>query len=62
MEKDTKLYRVEIGYLSRSAGDSQNWRKVTVLAKDAFGAIKKVELSKNEYIVAAEVVDVVEIQ
>ena len=62
MEKDTKLYKVEIGMLDGKAGDVQNWRSINVLATDAVEAIRKPKLKKHEYIVAVDVIALVDAQ
>ena len=60
--KDTKLYRVEIGYQDTKTGDVRNWMSRNVIAKDVPDAIRKVKLHKREYIAAAEVIANVEVQ
>jgi len=60
--KDTKLYKVEIGYQDRKSGDVQNWMNRNVIARDAPEAIRKVKLHKREYIVAVNMTSLVDIQ
>lgn len=60
--KDTKLYKVAIGYQYRKSGDVQNWMSRNVVAKDVPGAIRKVKLSKREYIADVSMLSTVDVE
>lgn len=60
--KDTKLYRVEIGYQNAKSGDMQNWMSRNVIARDVPEAIRKVKLSKREYVAAVNMLSTIDVQ
>lgn len=60
--KDTKLYRVEIGYQDRKSGDMLNWMSRNVIARDAPEAIRKTKLMKREYVVSVSMTAGVDVQ
>lgn len=60
--KDTKLYRVELGFVDDEGGDSHNWSSKRVIAIDAPTAIKKTRLRKNEYVIAVEMISTVDVR
>lgn len=60
--KGLKLYKVTVGHATAKSGDCTNWMGSNVIARDALAAAKKKKLSRNEYIVAIEMLNTVEIE
>lgn len=57
--KEMKVYRVEIGAVTKE-GDMQNWMRKNVLAKDVAAAMKKVKRHGREYIAECVVIATVD--
>lgn len=61
MDLKTKLYKLHIGKYDKKAGDITNWDVCTTTGITADEAIDRVELKKDEYILAVEFVTVIDL-